>query len=251
MNPYAKWLGLVTFAGILGLARAEEVPELFRWKELAANPQVFPQETRFEELSWGLRKTANRNIYTEAEADAIHVELRACLIKLGGCGDYYRDKINRAWDDLEMETEPGRPKESGPLKVEFTNCQREGFETLALLPAPSTVGVLGEFLFDDRGRLERLPSETESQRNERQYQSTINSSSTYALSAIAKLPIVDPPVPRRVGNAAFYDQDIEAWRTWFKEVKAGVRTFSFEGDPREYNLRGPANGVAPPSDKAK
>jgi hypothetical protein len=36
----------------------------------------------------------------------------------------------------------------------------------------------------------------------------------------------------------FYD-DIEPWRLWFAHLRAGNRTFRFEGDPVEYTLSGP------------
>jgi hypothetical protein len=59
--------------------------------------------------------------------------------------------------------------------------------------------------------------------------------------------LVSPPVPTRKSNFVIYDEDIEAWRLWYEQVKSGKRTFRFEGDPQEYNLAGPVAKTAEPA----
>jgi hypothetical protein len=74
----------------------------------------------------------------------------------------------------------------------------------------------------------------------------VNFNAFYSLSAFAKLPLVSPPVPRRRFDHVDYDEDIEAWRLWYEQVKSGKRTFRFEGDPNEYSLAGPVTKAAEP-----
>lgn len=43
----------------------------------------------------------------------------------------------------------------------------------------------------------------------------------------------------RMTAEEFYNANIEPWRLWYAQVKAGTRTFRFKDDPQEYNLDGP------------
>ncbi len=52
-------------------------------------------------------------------------------------------------------------------------------------------------------------------------------------------------------NRTVYDEDIELWRIWYEQVKAGNRTFQFEGDPKHYNLEGPVAKAIEPASLAR
>ncbi len=42
----------------------------------------------------------------------------------------------------------------------------------------------------------------------------------------------------------YYNMNVEPWRLWYAQVKAGTRTFRFKDDPQEYNLDGPVQVAA-------
>jgi hypothetical protein len=54
-----------------------------------------------------------------------------------------------------------------------------------------------------------------------------------AARALARL-VENPPINKDPFN--YLDSDIEPWRLWYQQVKAGNRTFRFKGDPNEYSL---------------
>ena len=61
------------------------------------------------------------------------------------------------------------------------------------------------------------------------------------MGVLTKFPIRDKPfkLPLTMENVA----DAQAaWQLWYEQIKSGKRTFRFEGDPTEYDLKGPAPG---------
>src|SRR5690606_26228155 len=54
---------------------------------------------------------------------------------------------------------------------------------------------------------------------------------------LQRLPLTFKPV-KRAGYTFPYEY-VYAWQNWYEQIKAGSRTFRFEGDPTEYDLNGP------------
>jgi hypothetical protein len=47
------------------------------------------------------------------------------------------------------------------------------------------------------------------------------------------------PLTFKPTGKVYTPEEMLTWRLWYEQVKAGNRTFRFEGDPQEYNLQGP------------
>lgn len=143
------------------------------------------------------------------------------ILGIPGHANYYDKKIRQNMDDEVARNGKGDDRE-----------RAWSFETLEQLPSPETVKVLGELLYDERDP----------------YGKPTNSGDTgppplnfkYASMTLTRMGIRKPPVkntnPLRSG---YEDYEIEAWKVWYEQVKAGIRTFSFEGDDTLYNLSGP------------
>lgn len=181
---------------------------------------------------------AQREVYEKA---------RQLLLSIPGYADYYANRVKAARAELNAETVSYK---RGPLQSKLRKTKVDCFETLSLLPSAESVRVLGEFLYDEEGRVPPSPPGTKDDRNRRQRKAGESPNSFYALRAIANLPIVSKPT-RREMNRTVYDEDIELWRIWYEQVKAGNRTFQFEGDPKHYNLEGPVAKAIEPASLAR
>lgn len=162
----------------------------------------------------------------------VAAKARAELLAIRGHAEYYRDRILNA--RLQYETAP--PDDKGSRLCDLDNEQMYGFRTLSQLPSVETVRVLGEFLADDRGA-DSGPGPPPRKTGEGFPLEHPNSSQ--AMTALHTLPLVTKPV----ANKHVYSADLEAYRKWYAQIKAGTRTFRFEGDPQEYDLQGPVSTV--------
>lgn len=161
------------------------------------------------------------------ERDAVISRIQKLLLAIPGHAEYYRDRILKAREEYDA-------KPLSALKEYNIDREQEwGFETLAQLPSPETVRVLGEFLSDDRGLTHGpiRPKRTENGR------SAEYANSSMSLTALNSLPIVNKPVAAKYPS---FPGDRDTYRLWYEQIKAGTRTFRFEGDPTEYDLDGPA-----------
>ena len=104
------------------------------------------------------------------------------------------------------------------------------FRILEYLPSPQIVGLMGELLDDPV-----LPWNT---RKPMPGAAPYGSNSELAARTLRALPILNPPVAREPRNPRERQEDIEQWRIWRDQIKAGMRTLRFEGDPRTYNFEG-------------
>ncbi len=154
------------------------------------------------------------------------------LVQIPGHAEYYQERIINARERLDALDADSY--EVGVARQGFANRQSEGFLTLSMLPSVETVRVLGEFLYDDRGR----PQDEEALWRIVSSDGVLleNPSSEGAAVALGRL-IANPPYPPR----GFVNQaDLEVWKLWYEQVEAGNRTFRFKDDPQEYTLAGPA-----------
>lgn len=186
------------------------------------------------------------------------------LLSIPGHAEYYAKRIKdaqREVDALNPEELAALPLEEleaqgmegldpqilknltalGPAGHRLSNEQMYGFETLGCMPSPETVRVLGEFLFDPWGlNPNAKPGEPYGKDELGQAPHA-----SYAMLALARLPLetranATPPEETR------YWENIDAWKLWYEQVKAGTRTFRFKGDPQEYSLAGPVSKIVEP-----
>lgn len=175
----------------------------------------------------------------EHDGRPVFTAAQNALLAIPGHAEYYAKKIKDA--QYEVERQRGTDQE-GPAKSKLLAGQMYGFQRLALMPSPETVRVLGDFLLDPWGlRPDAKPLEDHSNSKFGE-----GSHAGNALIAIARLPLetranTTPP------EMTTYWADIDAWKLWYQQVKAGTRTFRFKGDPQDYNLQGPVSKAAEPT----
>ncbi len=195
-------------------------------------------DIKIPQLGEMLRQLERLNYRDCPEKHKIIKQLQRSLITIPGHAEYYRDSINSTRSELEKALEVGELNAIGSIRGTLSNKVMYGFQTLTHLPSPETVGVLGEFLFDERGFVDIsvLPP------SEQNLYLGIKDSPVFAHAArtLDALPIVAKPVGP--GTRYRTPGDTEPWRQWYRQIKDGKRTFRFEGDPVEYDLNGPAPG---------
>ncbi|RYD82697.1 MAG: hypothetical protein EOP84_09020 [Verrucomicrobiaceae bacterium] len=107
---------------------------------------------------------------------------------------------------------------------------------MSYLPSVETVRVLGKFLSDERGYT-KLPLNPTIKEIEAAGREVPNCKG--AAKALVCLPFVSKPLDKDWMTMTY--EDVAPWREWYEQIKAGNRTFRFEGDPTEYDLNGPAS----------
>ena len=210
---------------------------LEKWRLRAGNQGDLNQTEYIEILGSGLGKTSNDVIFFQDKSKRVivHELLKKKLISIPGHAEYYRDRISRSRQIVDgykaaKAEDPAFQSAAGTGINQLVSEQGSGFQILENLPSVETVRVLGEFLSDDRGA-------------EISFDEQINTGETsndgLAMSAISRLGIANAPTPP-IRVAEDMDRKLESWKHWYAEVKAGRRTFRFEGDPVDYDLRGPS-----------
>ena len=175
------------------------------------------------------------------ERDEVLEMARSKLMSIPGYADYYADRLRAARDRVEAETDPNM-KHS--LIYRELKPAAGGLSTLARLPSPDSVRVLGEFLNDERGRFIQDPNNRVTGEKLWGMLETRTSNSEYAVEALISMPIIGKP--KRPDISGITDgsyeifTEVPAWREWYERIKSGRATFRFEGDPVEYDLNGPA-----------
>jgi hypothetical protein len=104
------------------------------------------------------------------------------------------------------------------------------------MPDVRVVEKLGELLYD----MEWTEDPIEHARRGADY-GLVSPNGKLAARALAKL-VENPPLNKDPEN--YLDSDVEPWRLWYEQLKAGNRTFRFKGDPQEYSLSGPATAMS-------
>ena len=215
---------------------AERKAAVEYWEKLASQPiPANGIEEFIDKLGKGVSRTSASRPNIDSDRKRVHLLLKAKLLSIPGHAEYYRDRISRSRqivDDYKAAKaeDPAFQSAAGTGINQLVSEQGSGFQILENLPSVETVRVLGEFLSDDRGA-------------EISFDEQINTGETsndgLAMSAISRLGIANAPTPP-IRVAEDMDRKLESWKHWYAEVKAGRRTFRFEGDPVDYDLRGPS-----------
>jgi LPXTG-motif cell wall-anchored protein len=237
---------LLTFSPAFGQSEADiarQKEALAEWKNDIHQSSTLSSKERIKLLGECVVKMTKRPIFQIDERWEIHREAQALMLSIPGHAEYYADRINtlrRQIDEPSDGTETDRLKKNS-LKHTLLREQQRSFETLQQLPSPQTIRVLGEFLTDERGRTIVNPSADILGQIKNSFQ---RPNSVYAANALATLPLKNKP---HAPKAGFHDnQPPREWINWYTQIKEGRRTFSFEGDPNEYDLNGPVRGAKNP-----
>jgi hypothetical protein len=205
------------------------------WVSLPEKMEASSKEEQIEKLGNGIRKLSNERLFSPDEANEVRKILLDSVLVIPGHAEYFRDRILQK--RLEYEAVKGRVHIDVEAKKRFSlsDMQDDGFRTLACLPSVETVRVLCEFLSDERGYIKLPPNPT---LNDMEATAGLYPNCKMAAKALSTLPFVFKPLNKKWSNVTF--EDVHPWRLWYEQIKAGNRTFRFEGDPTEYDLNGPA-----------
>ena len=219
--------------------RKREIQQIQLWSENLEKSSALKDLEKIDFLALGLKNMAYRKTQESQseEVDELYEKIQTTLLAIPGHAEHYRDRINEARVKLEVAKKTGKPSEIEFYQNKLSNEFSYQFPTLLNLPSPETVRVLGEFLFDERGFVAPPPEPSDF---EQLVQADIDSPVfRRAATVLGKLPLLNKPVPAKTRYET--PEDVLPWRQWYEEIKAGKRTFRFEGDPTEYDLNGPAS----------
>ncbi len=189
----------------------------------------YTEVERLEILGAAVRVTPPQQ---NSEKEEIFNRAQKLLLAIPGHADYFVNEIKQAKARaLSPEELSGRDG-----KISWSNYNRvrsEAFDTLEHLPSVEAVRALGDFLGDEEDpNALRLGDEATD---------TLGPGSNSGLATMALRSLIqDDPVKSKNGWLELGEK--KAWQQWYEQIKAGNRTFRFEGDSTEYDLNGPASG---------
>jgi hypothetical protein len=228
----------------------EQESALANWRIKIQKAESLPPEQAIDILGRCVVKMTRKAIFQIDERWKVYHEAQIALISIPGHAEYYEKKIKAArlrYEEAKAEYDKGDGTtgidEKAVTKSKLGNEQRYGFETLAQLPSVETVRVLGDFLSDDRGKFIPPPGLSETEIATLGQRWLESPSSFYAAQALNDLPLKTRPFPQK---RYLGEDDVRPWLLWYQQIKEGRRTFSFEGDPQEYDLTGPVREARNP-----
>jgi hypothetical protein len=145
------------------------------------------------------------------------------LLSIPGHSEFYEKRIRGYWNQAMADHESGA--DTGSLAAYFSET-RFDFPVLRHLPSPETVRVLGDMVLET-GIIKSDPGVFPDLHLASQ-----------ALQELHHLPLASKPV---TAGYVTTEMDLETYRLWYSQIKAGSRTFRFVGDPQEYTLAGPVH----------
>lgn len=172
---------------------------------------------------------------------------QSALISIPGHAEYYANRINENYEKALKDAKRSNTKYLS-FDYEWSSC----FQTLRHLPSPETVRVLGEMLDDMR-----ITHLNDSHPKDWRPSGPSPPHGTLAARVLTDMELSGAPMKQPKGlfrdeidkmtAEEYYNMDVEPWRLWYAQVKAGTRTFRFKNDPQEYSLDGPVRMAVAPS----
>lgn len=226
MKSRHTFLHGLLITSLLGPLDADSIDPV-QWKadSLAKMEELgsLPPEEAIPELGRWLLKLSFRTTTIEGKWD-VHAAAQEQLLSIPGHAEWYRDDILGRYRDWELLEGPAM----AARWVKFERTRAWSFETLKEMPSVETVRVLGEMLGEEEDGYVMEPPPAANL-------------DYWAASILTDLGIKSPPIPPGIRGswAEPSTAKLKAWRLWYGQVKAGNRTFRFEGDDTEYTLDGP------------
>ena len=169
--------------------------------------------------AWHEHIVDNNSWAKKPDYKAIYDAAQAKLLAIPGHAEWHRDQIERERAEVD-------PADSSTVYI-FQQHRQDHIETLGHLPSPETVRVLGEMLDDPRDDSPpRVPDDTPPEWIATRHR---------AVWALGYLGIANPPAINKTGSAT-PEERLFRWKLWYAQVKAGTRTFRFEGSKVEHRL---------------
>ena len=172
------------------------------------------------------------------------------MLAIPGHATYYQEKIEemranvfadakKTEDEiLKMQDEGKEPTDEKSFERYYVDCMR----TLAFMPSPETVSVLGFYLNDPSGSDGKTLLGNPKTKPGDDFEPTPSNANLAAL-AIRNLGIEKMPFKaseQSLKGRWAVDEEVTAGKDWWNEVKAGKRTYRFIGSEIEYGPDGPA-----------
>ena len=189
-----------------------------KWSNFLDQEKTFTNEQKFAYYGRALG-VGGRGARTDKQ-EIIYNRAQKLLISIPGHAEYYEKRIRGMWDAYRSAKKTDPSTADG---TKFLNGTFYDFPVLRHLPSPETVRVLGDMV------IETEVFETE------EGVPNIHLAAR-ALQELHHLPLASKPVQ---SEDVHTDEDLETYRLWYAQIKAGNRTFRFVGDPNEYTLAGP------------
>lgn len=213
-----------------------------KWNNVLNNVDMLSIDERMDLLARAVK--IGQDVPPGGERKEIFDRAQAILLKSPGHAKYYQDKIAKmraeVLADLKMSFEERQKmEEEGHVLMgepEYLSETAIAMRTLRFMPSPETVSVLGYFLNDSEGRdgmslIGRSLNRGDSGPH--------LSNAELATETIRDMGIEHPPF--RDNKSTITPEEIDAWKDWWNEVKAGKRTYRFIGNKVEYGPDGPAS----------
>ena len=222
-----------------------------KWSNTLNTIEELPISDRIEMLGKAVELGGDGGMSNEKRE--VFTRGQQLLLAIPGHAKYYQNKIEAMRAEVLASAGKSRVKSEEELRAmqdsdeseasEWTYlsyCETTAFPTLALLPSAETVAVLGHFLEDPQGRDGKTLLGNPMNGPDQDY-SPRKTTAECAAIAIRKLGIEHPPArPPAIQNGEWAPPaEIDAWKDWWHEVKAGQRTYRFTGSPTEYGPDGP------------
>lgn len=206
-------------------SRAIESKQVAFWDAKLEAARQNPPLSRILELSLGLKNMGYRKSLDghSEDVDIVYEELQSELLLIPGHARYFLQELRR-----EQEMVKDYPTSTGP-RVSYDSNRSLYFETLCHLPSPETVAVLGELLSDE--------TDAPDPRVEPDDCGPPPPANSFVSSrTISTLGLRDFPVEEKTW---YLDPSahLAKTRAWWEEVKAGRKTFSFEGQKVAYRFK--------------
>ena len=231
MNIQSMIIGVVVLSFALG-AETEEEPNtwLERKRQEMQTWRSLEKEKKIEQFSGSLRTVGSYGERMSEEQKIIYNIAREELTNTPGIDTFFENKLKNI--KLSMR-ERGR-------KGDYDLYRDIYFSTMRHIPHPGIVRVFGEFLNDDEDRPPPL----------KPGQDYVDSPANNIMAAVALGQMLEkPPVPKE--PMIYSHDDVETWKLWYAQVKAGTRGFQFKGDSTVHYLTKPKETGRPPVEESR
>lgn len=207
--------------------RKIESQQLRLWENNLALAKNQPPDERIGFLALGLRNMGYRSKhhkFKSEDVDRVYQELQELMLSTPGHARWFANEIKQK----QTKVAP-YPTSTGP-RVSYDFQRTLCFETLAHLPSPETILVLGEFLSDDVDTPKPLVSEHSD------WGENPRANSFFSSKTISGIGLKDPPADSESFDIN-PEEHLALTRTWWREIQSGRKTFSFKGQKIEYRFR--------------
>ncbi|MEY3897595.1 MAG: hypothetical protein RLZZ214_3116 [Verrucomicrobiota bacterium] len=251
LNTFFVLVPLGSQAALPEIPENMEKAQIWKSKRLATIHEAQTDPTKgIPQLAEMLRQLKTLGYRPCPERDDVVSSIESTLLSIPGHAKYYQDKIEAMRAEVlvnskKSEAEISKMQDEGIEFVDVWSYESlcvNAFRTLAHLPSPECVAVLGFYLNDPVGRDGKtLLGDNRSKPGDDFDPRPIHSE--YAAMAIRKLGIEHPPFELYDdrGRGRVRDGEVDAWKDWWNEVKDGRRTYRFIGSSVEYGPDGPAS----------